>query len=166
MAYNVKFWQLCWSFLLHLRSKSLKNRSYWVRSILSKSLFFTNCSFGHIKCTFVNSAVKFNRKSGEVPLKTRRRLWKKTLFSKKMFFMKTLLWTSNCSSENRSQTLRVKSWNMVCSQFKNETKTFILLERHILIQNTSLETKNSILTKLLRNATEGPERSTLKSKNC
>ena len=124
MAYNDKFWQLCWSFLSNLKSKSLKIRSYWVRSIFSISFFSINCSFGHIKCTFVNSAVKFNQKPGKVPPKIRRRVWKKTLFSKKMFFMKTLLWTSNCSSENRSQTLRVESPNMVCSKFKNDTKTF------------------------------------------
>ena len=48
--------------------------------------------------------------------------------------------------QNRSQTLRVKSPNMVCSKFKNETKTF-LPERHLLIQNISLETKTSILMK-------------------
>ena len=90
---------------------------------------------------------------------------KKTLFSKKMFFMKTLLWTSNCSSENRSQKLRVKSPKMVCLKFENETKTF-LLERHISNQNISLERKKSILTKLLKNATEGPEQSTLQSEKC
>ena len=107
----------------------------------------------------------FYQKLGEVPLKNRRRLWKKTLFSKKMYLMKTLLCIINCSSENRSRRVRVKSQNMVCSKFKNETKTF-LLERHILFQNHSLETKNSILMTFLKKATEGPERSTLKSKKC
>ena len=72
----------------------------------------------------------------------------------KMSSRKTLLWTSNCRSENSSQKLRVKSPNIVCSKFKNETKTF-LLEIHLLIKNISLETKNSIFTKLLKNATEG-----------
>ena len=62
LAYNVKFWQLCWSFLSNLKSKLLKIRSYWVRSVFSKNLFSINCSLGHKKCTFVNCAVKFSPK--------------------------------------------------------------------------------------------------------
>ena len=58
LADNVKFWQLCWSFLINLRSNSLKIRSYCVRSIFSISLFFTNCSSGHIKMHFCQICCK------------------------------------------------------------------------------------------------------------
>ena len=46
-----------------------------------------------------------------------------------MSFMKTLLWTSICSSENRSQKLRVKCPNVVCSVFKKRQIHLCLKEK-------------------------------------
>ena len=164
LAYNVKFWQLCWSFLSNLKSKQLKIRSYWVRSIIFKKFVFHQLFLGTDKMHLCQICCKIFAENTE-KFRFKTEVCEKNFFSKEMFFMKTLLWTSNCSSENRSQKLRVKSLYMVCSKFNNETKTF-LIERHILIQNISLETKISILSKLLKIATEGPGRSTLKSKKC
>ena len=157
--------QLCWSFMLNLKNKSLRIRKHQV--FFSKKFVFHERSFGHKK----NFWQLYRKIFDENMKKSRRQTeedLEKTPFLMKMSFMKTLLWKSNCRSENSSRNLRVKSLNMVCSKFKIKTKTF-LLERHILIQNNSLETKNSILTKVLKVlkiGTEGPERSALQSKKC
>ena len=45
LAYNVKFWQLCWNFLSNLKSKSLKICSYWVRSIFFEKFVFHQLFF-------------------------------------------------------------------------------------------------------------------------
>ena len=126
LAYNVKFWQLCWSFLSNLKSKSLKIRNDWVRSTFSISLFSIQLFFWTNKLHLCQLCCKnFTENLEKFRLKTEEDCGK-NLFSKKMFFKKTLLWTIDCSSENRSQRLRVKSPSMVCSKFKTRRRFFCL----------------------------------------
>ena len=49
-------------------------------------------------------------------------------FSKKVFFMKTLLWTRSCSSENRAQKIRTKNPNGFCSKSGNDFKKLCLID--------------------------------------
>ena len=107
----------------------------------------------------------FTKNLEKFRLKTEEDCEKKSVFQRKCSSWRRCYGQVIAVLQNRYQKIRVKSPNMVCSNFKTETNTF-LLERHTLIQNISLETKTSSLTKLSKNATECPERSTLKSGNC
>ena len=117
--------------LLKLPAKSQKQiaQNPWIlgKFCFFKKFDFHDMSFGHRNCIFVNSAVKFLQENLEKnPHKTEEGLEKNSLFPNKMCFIKTLLWTLNCNSENRAQKFSVKSPNRFCSKSKNSTKNFCL----------------------------------------
>ena len=89
LAYNVKFWQLCWSFLSNLKNKPLKIRSLWVRSIIFKKFVFHQLFLGTYKMHFCQLCCKIFTENPEKFCFETEEDCEKTLFSKKLFFMKT-----------------------------------------------------------------------------
>ena len=55
-------------------------RKLWIGSIFTKKLFSMKCSFGHIKCTFVKSAVKLSPETWKNSAETQKKIWKKIYF--------------------------------------------------------------------------------------
>ena len=84
LAYNVNFWQLCWNFLSNLKSKSLKVRSYWVRSIFFKKFVFYQLFLWTFKMHFRHFCGEISTENLErFRLKTEEDCEKKPFFQRK-----------------------------------------------------------------------------------